>query len=65
MAESINDLLQKLPPTQESIDSIKLTVVLIKDDRDSSENEERKSVLKKNIDQCNNRIKQIQQSIKK
>ena len=59
MGQTLEQILSELPPTKESIESIKLTITLMKEDRDTTDNQERKRILGLNIKDCEKRIKEI------
>ena len=64
MGQTLEQKLSDLPPTKESIESIKLTIFLIQEDINESENEERKRVQRLNLATCKGRIKTIENSLK-
>jgi hypothetical protein len=64
MGQTLAEKLSALPPTKESIESIKLTIFLIQQDIDESENEDRKRVQKLNVLTCKGRMKEIENSLK-
>lgn len=57
--KTLEQTLSDLPPTQESIERIKLSIAIIKEDIDTTENQERKRILKLNLATCKKRLEEL------